>query len=108
MESTHLWHERFGHINYPFITKFINKELVRDIPKINAKIEGVCGACQKGKQTKVHHKSSRDILTKAPLDLIHMDLFGPIQQPTVAGKKYPCYTSPGTCISFVYNKLSSI
>lgn len=41
VESTHLWHERFDHINYEMLGKLINRELVQDVPKINAKIKGV-------------------------------------------------------------------
>ena len=34
----------------------------------------VCGACQKGKQTKAQHKKIADISTLRPLELLHMDL----------------------------------
>jgi hypothetical protein len=31
----------------------------------------VCGACQKGKQTKAQHKKIADILTSRPLEFAH-------------------------------------
>ncbi|XP_026417233.1 uncharacterized protein LOC113312711 [Papaver somniferum] len=47
VESTHCRNERFGHINYRMLDKLINRELVKGVPKINTKAEGVCGASQK-------------------------------------------------------------
>ena len=37
----------------------------------------ICDACQLGKQTKSSFKLIKDIVTSRPLELIHMDLFGP-------------------------------
>ncbi|CAL8107783.1 unnamed protein product [Prunus armeniaca] len=63
-------------------------ECVRGLPKLSGKSAGVCGACQLGKQVKSAHKSISYISTSQPLDLLHMDLVGPIQTESIGGKKY--------------------
>jgi len=37
----------------------------------------LCEACVKGKQVKISLRSKHNISTKIPLELIHLDLFGP-------------------------------
>jgi len=46
----------------------------------------VCGACQKGKQTKVQHKNTADILISRPLE--YMDLMGSTQTESIGRKEY--------------------
>jgi hypothetical protein len=38
----------------------------------------ICSACQAGKQVGVPHPPKSIVSTKQPLELIHMDLFGPV------------------------------
>ncbi|CAL2256157.1 unnamed protein product [Prunus armeniaca] len=83
-----LWHRRLGHINFRDLLKLSKKECVRGLPKLSGKSAGVCGACQLGKQVKSAHKSISYISTSQPLDLLHMDLVGPVQIESIGGKKY--------------------
>lgn len=48
----------------------------------------VCGPCQLGKQTRHVHVKTNKIATSQPLELIHMDLMGPMRTATLAGKRY--------------------
>jgi hypothetical protein len=48
----------------------------------------VCGACQAGKQHRVPHQSKNVVTTKRPLELLHMDLFGPVAYISIGGSKY--------------------
>lgn len=50
--------------------------------------EGKCEPCQHGKQLKMSHKSISDINTTKVLELLHMDLMGPIQVESLNGKRY--------------------
>ncbi|CAL8120822.1 unnamed protein product [Prunus armeniaca] len=52
------------------------------------KREGACEGCQLGKQTKNPHKATNSISTSKTLELMHMDLVGPIQVASLGGKKY--------------------
>ena len=45
-------------------------------------------ACQKGKQSKSSFKLKNVVLTSRPLELIHMDLFGPTRVASLGGMHY--------------------
>jgi hypothetical protein len=45
-------------------------------------------ACQAGKQVGVHHPHKNIMTTDMPLELLHMDLFGPIAYISIDGSKY--------------------
>ena len=74
-----LWHKRFCHINFKTINKISKSDLLKGLPKIKFKTENLCDACQLGKLTKFSFKSKKVISTLQPLELLHMDLFGPTQ-----------------------------
>jgi hypothetical protein len=48
----------------------------------------VCSACQAGKQVGAHHPHKNIMTTDRPLELLHMDLFGPIAYISIGGSKY--------------------
>ena len=48
----------------------------------------MCEACQKGKQTKVSFKSKNVVSTERPLEMLHMDLFGPSRTMSLGGNLY--------------------
>ena len=48
----------------------------------------ICDACQLGKQHKTSFKSINKISTNRALGLLHMDLFGPIDVPSLRGSRY--------------------
>jgi hypothetical protein len=47
----------------------------------------ICSACQAGKQVGVHHPHKNIMTTDRPLELLHMDLFGPIAYISIGGRK---------------------
>jgi hypothetical protein len=66
--------------------KILKKEAVRGLPNMQTVKIMVCGACQKGKQTKVQHKNTADILISRPLE--YMDLMGSTQTESIGRKEY--------------------
>jgi hypothetical protein len=48
----------------------------------------VCSASQAGKQVGTHHPHKNIMTTDGPLELLHMDLFGPIAYISIDGSKY--------------------
>jgi transposase InsO family protein len=48
----------------------------------------ICSACQAGKQVRVHHPHKNTMTTDRPLELLHMDLFGPIAYISIDRSKY--------------------
>ena len=87
-DETELWHRRLGHANLHLINKLQRKELVRGLPRTRAEIDDICEACVKGKQTRTSFKSKQDITSTRPLELIHMDLCGPMRTKSNGGKRY--------------------
>ena len=50
--------------------------------------QGLCSACQHGKFKKSSFKSKTTSAVKEPLNLLHMDLFGPVNVMSVTKKRY--------------------
>jgi hypothetical protein len=65
-------------------------DLVKGLPITKFVKDKICDACQLGKQTKSSFKKKKKkvISTSRPLELLHMDLFGPIRTASLSGKLY--------------------
>lgn len=83
-----LWHRKLEHMNTHGLTRLVNADVVRGIPDLEKHTETVCGACSQGKQIKIQHKQISEIHSTKILELVHMDLMGPISPESIAGKKY--------------------
>jgi len=83
-----IWHKRAGHISIKTIAKVSQLDLVIGLPKISFEKEKICEACVKGKQVKNSFKIFEFISTQKPLELLHIDLFGPVQTASLTGKRY--------------------
>lgn len=87
-EST-LWHKRLGHVNYKNMNKLVKGNLVRGLPSKRFQHDRTCVACHKGKQHKASYKGIYVInLITAPLQLLHMDLFGHVSVRSISHKYY--------------------
>ena len=75
-------------MNMNLITQLNKNELVRGLPKISFEKYKVCEACQMGKQIKTSFKNKNFISTSRPLELLHMDLFGPSRTTSLGSKLY--------------------
>ncbi|XP_050217107.1 uncharacterized protein LOC126667985 [Mercurialis annua] len=76
-DESWLWHRRLGHASLDLLNEVSKDELVKGLPKLKFSKDKVCGPCQKGKQHKSSFKSKNVVSTTRPLQLLHMDLFGP-------------------------------
>jgi transposase InsO family protein len=107
-QDVKLWHRRLGHLHLRGMKKIISKEAVRGIPKLLIDEGRVCGECQVGKQTKMSHPKLGHPTTSRVLELLHMDLMGPMQVESLGGKKYAYVVvddhSRYTWISFIREK----
>ncbi|XP_070007824.1 uncharacterized protein [Nicotiana sylvestris] len=64
------------------------KDLVHGLPMSQFKMQKVCDACAREKHVKSSFKSKRDVSTLKPLELLHMDLCGPMRVQSRGGKRY--------------------
>lgn len=83
-----LWHKRLRHANFRLISKFIKQKLVKGLPELHYHSDALCGACQKGKSVKTTFKPKNIVSTYIPLELLHIDLFGPVSIASINGKMY--------------------
>ncbi|GJU13921.1 ribonuclease H-like domain-containing protein [Tanacetum coccineum] len=71
------WHRRLGHVNFKNLNKLMKGNLVRGLPSKIFQNDHTCVACQKGKQHKASYKAKSVRSISQPLQLLHMNLFGP-------------------------------
>ena len=83
-----VWHKRLGHANWRLISKLSKLQLVKGLPDIDYHSDAHYGACQKGKIVKSSFKAKDIVSTSRPLELLHIDLFGPVNTASLYGNKY--------------------
>jgi len=83
-----VWHRRLGHANWRLISKLSKLQLANDLPNFDYHSDALCGACHKGKIVKSSFKSKDIVSTSRPLELFHIDLFGPVNTTSLYGSKY--------------------
>ena len=86
--DTRLWHKRLGHAILHLLSKLHKMELVRGLPRVDVDDMSSCDACSRGKMTRSSFPSKKEVSTTRPLDLIHMDLCGPMRVQSYGGNKY--------------------
>lgn len=87
-DETKLWNQKLDHLDLKGMKKVLSKEAVRWIPKLKIDEGRICGECQIGKQTNMSHKKLQHLTTSKVLELLHMDLMGPMQVDSLGGKMY--------------------
>jgi hypothetical protein len=87
-EEKWVWHRRLGHISLRRIFQLNKLELVRGLSKLKFSSDALCEECQKGKFSKTTFKNKNVVSTNKQLELLHIDLFGPVKTTSVNGKKY--------------------
>jgi len=87
-EDSRLWHRRLGHINMHTLNKLASKELVRGLPKLTINYQELCNACVRGKHTRSSFKPKKVVSTTRPIELLHIDLCGPMRIKSPRGNQY--------------------
>ena len=82
LESDNLWHARLGHVNYKYLQKMINMEILAKLECNKSK----CQVCVESKFSKHPYNSVE--MNSEPLDLIHTDICDMKSIPSHGGKKY--------------------
>ena len=70
------------------LSKLVKNDLVIGLPKLKFDKDKICDACQFGKQVRNSFKSKNLVSTSRPLELLHIDLFGPMDVLSMGGKSY--------------------
>ena len=61
---------------------------VKGVPMLKKKQPRVCGSCQSRKQQRASHKVIQDRAISKVLQLLHMDLIGPMQVKSMVERRY--------------------
>ncbi|GJR47048.1 putative ribonuclease H-like domain-containing protein [Tanacetum coccineum] len=88
IDESKLWHRRLGHVNFKTMNKLVKGNLVRGLPSKTFENDHTCVACQKGKQHKASCKTKHVSSISQPLQMLHMDLFGPTSVRSINHKTY--------------------
>ncbi|GJU27966.1 putative ribonuclease H-like domain-containing protein [Tanacetum coccineum] len=87
-DESKLWHRRLGQVNFKNINKLVKGRLVRGLPLKVFVNDHTCVACKNGKQHKASCKAKLERIVRKPLELLHMDLFGPVSVESINKKRY--------------------
>jgi hypothetical protein len=83
-----LWHHRLAHVGTKNLHKLLKGEHVLGLTNVFFEKDRPCAACQAGKQVGSAHHNKNVMTTSRPLELLHMDLFGPVAYLSIGGSKY--------------------
>jgi hypothetical protein len=83
-----LCHRRLAHVGMRNLAKLQKDSHIIGLKNVVFEKDRICGACQARKQHGVPHQSKNVVTTKRPLELLHMDLFGPVVYISIGGSKY--------------------
>ncbi|KAJ9557371.1 hypothetical protein OSB04_011985 [Centaurea solstitialis] len=83
-----LWHQRLCHQNFKDMNKLVSRGLVSGLPETRLSKDTLCSACELGKMKRSSHPPKLETNCRSPLDMIHMDLCGPMRIESLARKKY--------------------
>ncbi|GKA09447.1 retrovirus-related pol polyprotein from transposon TNT 1-94 [Tanacetum coccineum] len=83
-----LWHRRLSHLNFDYINLLSKKDVVIGLPKLKYVKNQLCSSCEVSKAKRSSFKSKIVPSSKGRLNLLHMDLCGPMRVASINGKKY--------------------
>nr|GEW00303.1 hypothetical protein [Tanacetum cinerariifolium] len=83
-----LWHRRLSHLNFDYINLLSKKDVVIGLPKFKCIKDQLCSSCELIKAKRSSFKSKAVPSSKGRLNLLHMDLCGPMRVASINGKKY--------------------
>ncbi|GJU33607.1 retrovirus-related pol polyprotein from transposon TNT 1-94 [Tanacetum coccineum] len=86
--QSQLWHLTTVHILFCTINDLTKLDLVDGLPKFKYEKDHLCSACERGKSKKASHPSKLISSDYSKLELLHMDLCGPMRVASVNEKKY--------------------
>ncbi|GJX31928.1 ribonuclease H-like domain-containing protein, partial [Tanacetum coccineum] len=83
-----LWHRHLSHLNFNTINQLAKEGLVRGLPKLKYTKGHLCSACQIGKSKKECHIPKPEPSSNEKLQMLHMDLCGPMWVESINGKSF--------------------
>nr|GEV09275.1 reverse transcriptase domain-containing protein [Tanacetum cinerariifolium] len=87
---TQAWlrHQRLSHLNFDYINLLSKKDVMIGQPKLKYVKDQLCSSCELSKAKQSSFKSKAVPSLKGRLNLLHMDLCGPMRVASINRKKY--------------------
>nr|GEW39103.1 retrovirus-related Pol polyprotein from transposon TNT 1-94 [Tanacetum cinerariifolium] len=109
-----LWHRRLSHLNFDYINLLLKKDVVIGLPKLKYVKDQLCFSYEVSKAKRSSFKIKTVPSLKGRLNLLHMDLCGPMRVTTINEKKYilaeaiatACYTQNRSIIIPTHEKMA--
>nr|GEU38763.1 hypothetical protein [Tanacetum cinerariifolium] len=83
-----LWHRRLSHLNVDYINLLSKKDIVISLPKLKYVKDQLCSSYKVSKAKISSFKTKTIPSSKGQLNLLHMDLCGPMRVASINGKNY--------------------
>nr|GEW21447.1 hypothetical protein [Tanacetum cinerariifolium] len=109
-----LWHRRLSHLNFDYINFLSKKDVMIGLPKLKYVKDQLCSSYEVSKAKRGSIKTNSNPSLKGGLNLLHMDLYGPMRIASINGKKYilaeaiatTCYTQNRPIIILTHEKMA--
>lgn len=86
-EDLEIWHRRFCHINQKYILNSFNNNSIRGVSEFKNR-DFSCESCKIAKAKRKSFKPISKIRSTEPLQLLHMDVCGPLPTRSLEGHRY--------------------
>ncbi|GJU82188.1 retrovirus-related pol polyprotein from transposon TNT 1-94 [Tanacetum coccineum] len=83
-----LWNRRLSHLNFDTINLLSKNNIVTGLPKLKFFKYHLCSFCELGKAKRKSFHIKTTTSSKRRLQLLHMDICGPMRVESINGKKY--------------------
>nr|GEX52966.1 hypothetical protein [Tanacetum cinerariifolium] len=83
-----LWHRRLSHLNFDTINLLSKNDIVVGLPKLKFIKDHLCSSCELGKAKRKYFHTKLTPSSKRRLQLLHMNLCGPMRLASINGKRY--------------------
>jgi hypothetical protein len=87
-----LWHRRLAHVGMRNLHELQKDGHILVLSNIIFEKDRPCSACQAGKQVGAYHHAKNIKTTTRLLEMLHMDLFGPIAYISIDDNEYDLVT----------------
>nr|GEU58520.1 retrovirus-related Pol polyprotein from transposon TNT 1-94 [Tanacetum cinerariifolium] len=83
-----LWHRRLSHLNFNTINLLSKNDIMVGFPKLKFVKDHLCSSCELGKTKRKSFHTKITPSSKRRLQLLHMNLCGPMWVESINGKRY--------------------
>ncbi|GJR33337.1 retrovirus-related pol polyprotein from transposon TNT 1-94 [Tanacetum coccineum] len=80
--------QRLSHLNFDYINLLLKKDVMIGLPKLKYVKDHLRSSCEVNKEKRSSFKSKTIPSSKGRLNLLHMDLCGPMRVASINGKRY--------------------